>query len=464
MAKRQIVIIGGGFSGTALAIQLLRRADAQCAITLIEPRAELAEGVAYSTQDPVHRINVPAARMQLSQAEKGDFDRWYRQQSAFQHDSDALWQDDSVYPQRRQFAVYLRDKLQRALHGSAASFRHIKDYADDYQSGQVITRQGRVLPVDQLVLAISHPAPTIPSEFQPLSTDPRLIVDPWQSDQLSQIDPLASLAIIGTGLTMSDVVASLVRQGHRGKITAISRRGQLPRANLSGDYAEYSLPEAPYSPMTARHWLRFIRQQVRLAALQQLPWQVVLDDVRRQGQTIWQQLSVEEQRRFQRHLRPWWDVHRYRIAPQVSAVVEDYLASSQLKVYAARITAVQRISGQITLALALRHGGRTELAVDKVILTTGPAHQALISSQPLLQSLAKQRLIMADPLGLGIAVSAQSQAMTATGDINRTIFVVGPAARGRFGELMGLPQVAEHAEFIAAQLTSDNERCPSFQC
>ncbi|WP_241630339.1 FAD/NAD(P)-binding protein [Rosenbergiella nectarea] len=466
MTKRQIVIVGGGVSGTALAIQLLRRGDESLAITLIEPRADLAEGIAYSTTDPVHRINVPAARMQLSEAEKGDFDKWYRQQPAFLQDSAAQWQDGNVYPQRRCFAAYLREKLNYALKDARATFRHIQDSAQSYRTGQLVTQEGLTLLVDQLVLAISHPAPLIPSRFQAFSTDPNIISDPWQEGVLQTVDRQAKVAIIGTGLTMSDVVASLTRQGHRGTIHALSRRGQLPRTNLSGDYEDYSLRPKAILPVTVRGWLRDIRENVDIAAQQQLPWQLVLDDVRRKGQVIWQQLSTTEQRRFSRHLRPWWDVHRYRLAPQVAAVVDDLLATGQLQINAARLLSVRGVSEQLELTLGLRQGGLTKLLVDKVILTTGPAHQQLIASQPLLTSLQSQGLITADPLGLGIAVNPQSQTLSPTGVTQPNLFVVGPAARGRFGELMGLPQVAEHAEFIAKQLiaaqpSSLKERCPS---
>jgi uncharacterized NAD(P)/FAD-binding protein YdhS len=61
---RTIAIIGGGFCGTVLAANLLRRPPAQPSrIVLIERREHLGRGVAY--QATAHRplLNVPAGRM-----------------------------------------------------------------------------------------------------------------------------------------------------------------------------------------------------------------------------------------------------------------------------------------------------------------------------------------------------------------------------------------------------------------
>ncbi len=77
-AEPHIVIIGGGFSGAAVAIELLRLAPNGVRVTLLEPRQSPGAGVAYSTAEPTHRINVPAARMQLAGDEEGAFDHWYR--------------------------------------------------------------------------------------------------------------------------------------------------------------------------------------------------------------------------------------------------------------------------------------------------------------------------------------------------------------------------------------------------
>lgn len=464
MADRYIVIVGGGFSGTALAVHLLRNGNAGLAVTVIEPREALARGVAYGTLDPAHRINVPAERMQLSAAEEGDFDRWYRTTAAFRHDPDARWHDGKLYPQRGQFGAYIAEQLARAAAASLATVTHVRDRAVALEGDTVITASGNRYQADDVVLAISHPPPALPGALKALKNHPGLIANPWSVDALGQVAEHDRVAIIGSGLTMSDVVASLNRFAHKGSIVAFSRRGQLPRPNLSGSFEPRPLDYQQPQTYTARGWLHRIRYEVARAAEQNLPWQQVLDDIRANGQRLWQQLSLNEQRRFLRHLRPWWDVHRYRIAPQVSAVIERLQSEGRLQIRAARLVSARAEGKALQITLQLRGAETQTLTVDKLVVTTGPAHDALLQSDALLIQLAQQGLIQADPLALGIAVNAQSQTLNRRDQANPHLYVVGPAARGRFGELMGLPQVAEHAESVAKQLLNLEASHPAERC
>lgn len=465
MSQQQIVIIGGGFTGTALAIHLARLGEAGLSVTVIEPRAQMAQGVAYGTPDPAHRINVPAARMQLAGDEAGAFDRDYRASPHFRDDPDALWHDGNVYPQRGEFGRWVNAQFIYQQQHSPVTLRHLRDSAVSLQDGIVTTASGQRIRADQVVLAISHPPPELPALLKPLQAHPAVIANPWQGDALARIAPDERVAIIGSGLTMSDVVASMHRQRHRGGITVFSRRGLVPRANLSGSEEEYTLDYRLPQPASARGWLHRVRQEVKQATALNLPWQLVLDDIRRNGQRIWQSLPLHEQQRFLQHLRPWWDVHRYRIAPQVSQVLTQLQASGQLSLRAARLIAAEPAGDALRLTLRLRGAHQESQVVDRVIVTTGPAHNALLNSNALLRQLHRDGVIQPDALWLGISVNALSQTLDARGEPNPHLYVAGPAARGRFGELMGLPQVAEHAEAVAHRLlsitpSSLSERCP----
>src|ERR1700744_4912517 len=55
--------------------------------------------------------------------------------------------------------------------------------------------------------------------------------DPWGPPSATGVDKNASVLVLGTGLTMVDYVLSMLRDGHRGPIIAMSRRGLLPKAH-----------------------------------------------------------------------------------------------------------------------------------------------------------------------------------------------------------------------------------------
>ena len=78
--KRSIVdvaIIGGGFSGTIIAVQLLRRAPS-LRIGVVDKSSIPGRGLAYSTQYNCHLLNVPAGNMSALHDDPGHFLRWAR--------------------------------------------------------------------------------------------------------------------------------------------------------------------------------------------------------------------------------------------------------------------------------------------------------------------------------------------------------------------------------------------------
>ena len=271
MAKRaHIIVIGGGFTGAALAIQLARGA---VDVTVIEPRAAPGYGVAYSTTEPTHRINVPADRMQLADEPAGDFDRWYRLGGGLVADPQALWRDGKAYPQRGAFGRYVEERFHQAAQSGRARLRHLRDRAlylqPQAQGATVITAGGERLWGDYVVLATSHPPPALPRQIAPeLARDARLIANPWAAEALDEVEPGEALAIVGTGLTMADTVAALHRRGHRGPITAFSRHGLLPRPNAEGEYPTWSF--APSAGLL--DGVRQVRLEVARAARQRVPW------------------------------------------------------------------------------------------------------------------------------------------------------------------------------------------------
>ncbi|NOT72083.1 MAG: NAD(P)-binding protein [Hyphomicrobium sp.] len=448
-ASTDIVIIGGGFTGAAVALHVSRLVpDAQ--VTVIEPRPFLGGGLAYDDADPAHRINVPASRMTLFPGDGDHFARWINANDAIARDPEAKAADGNIYPRRQIFGQYAWSYVQPLV--VSGRVRHITARATSiskhHSYWQIATDSAPAIQARIVVLATSHPPPEPPAQLVPLTGTRQLIPDALRLGALAGIAPDASVVIIGTGLTMADVVATLDAGGHRGQITALSRRGLRSRGHPAKPSEPFGLFVQPRPPTTVE-LLRTVRAAIRRAETEGLTWHCVLDAVRGQAQKFWPDLALAERSRIVRHLRPFWDVHRFRIAPQVEAVLDRRIADGTLKIVAASLKSASATPSLQLTAISRRSGETLTYFPDYVIVTTGPAHASIVSTQPHLQSLANGGWITADALRLGIACDMQCRALGQDAKPSEGLFVAGPLARAAFGELMGLPQVSEHALRVA---------------
>ncbi|MBL0372490.1 FAD/NAD(P)-binding protein [Rhizobium sp. KVB221] len=460
-----VAIIGGGFTGGAVAWQLARNpALSRLRIVVFEPRDKLGAGLAYDTSDPVHRINVPATRMSLDPTDQEHFSRWIEKTGAVSGDIGVTAGDGQLFPQRQVFGAYVNSHIRPFI--ESGRIEHIRNRIERltrHGAGWVVeSDDGMQLEADLVVIATSHPSPAAPRTLVSiLEGHPRFVADATVPDALHAIRPDDTVLLVGNGLTSADVIASLVQNGHRGKITSISRRGLRSRGHAP-------VPQEPYGDFTsrpilsARHLTRRIREAIREAAIFDVSWHAVIDAVRAQGQDIWKNLPIAERKKIVRHLRPFWDVHRFRIAPQVENALVETAKHGQLETLAASVGVISYHEGRIRGALKLaRRKGSIIRDFDALIVTTGPAHGSILESQQFLEELAAKGLIASDPAHLGIACNRNSQALDQEGRAVPDLYIAGPLARGTFGELMGLPQVSEHAAEVARQVAEAIEQAGS---
>jgi len=450
-----IAIIGGGVSGAAVAFHLLQGQRLRPGqFFIFEPRARLGAGLAYDSQDPAHRINVPAAKMSLLPDDIEHFQRWLKEHDALAGDETAVAANGSLFPRRALFGRYINSMLQPYV--DDGSITHVADRAADVRrSGErwiIRGEGGRRVEADILVIATSHPSPLPPQVLsRALEAHPRFIADPTRPDALAAIRSDDRVLVVGNGLTSADVIASLELRGHKGPVTAISRHGLRSRGHAAtkqepfGDFV--SRPSR-----TALELLRRVRAAIREAESRGGSWHAVIDQVRAQGQDLWRAMPLEERQRVVRHLRPFWDVHRFRVAPQVEDVLERAIGEGRLTIAAGSVADAERDGEEIRVTLRLRDGSRPVKSFDAVVVTTGPAHGGILQSQFWLSELGDAGILELDPTGLGIACNERSEAIGRSGDADPSLLIAGPLARGTFGELMGLPQVTEHSVFVAGEL------------
>ncbi|MTH77140.1 FAD/NAD(P)-binding protein [Paracoccus aestuariivivens] len=455
--RLRVVIIGGGFSGASLAWQLAEM-RAQAVITVVEPRSELGRGLAYSTNEPTHRINVPAHRMSLDPERREDFLEWLteaEEQGRLDHDRQSVTEHGERFPRREVFGRYVSERL--APHLETGTIRHIRARVGDVERALdgslvlMLSDESRIR-ADIVVLATGHPAPAVPKPVAGLTGAAQLIADPYDPVRLAEVDKDARILVLGAALTSADVIATLDRLGHQGRITCISRHGLRSRGH--GQITRDSQVDFVNPPIRrASELLRAVRHAVVDDQAQGQSWHATFYRLRQQGPQIWAGLDAANRARLLRHLRTLWDVHRYRLAPQVEVVLNRLVADGRLEYVAGHVLATERDGEAVRVSWRERGGEtrRTE-SFDKIIVTTGPAQGRCIDWNPALGALARLGLVTPDPLGLGLATTETCRAIDASGAASQRVLIAGPLARGHIGELVGAPECAIQVSAIAAEI------------
>jgi uncharacterized NAD(P)/FAD-binding protein YdhS len=433
-----VVVLGGGFTGTLLAINLLRHAGPR--VTLVERRAEAARGGAYDTDQPSHLLNVRAANMSAFPDDPDHFARWLAS-----HGEPA-----SSFASRQRYGAYLAELLAQTR--PRDRFHVIRDEAVDVaprpDSVQVTLKSGATIFADIAALALGNLPPHVP-----LGIDAGIVgaecyrADPWTGDIAGGLTDDDAVLLLGTGLTAVDAVLSLADAGFRGRIVALSRRGLLPRVHGDGHVPPGARTERPTGRLSAL--LRDVRRRAAAAG-----WRAAIDELRPWTQALWQAASSDERARFLRHLRPWWDVHRHRLAPAVAARVAALREAGRLEIAAGRPLGFRADTGGATLTWRPRGSqSLAETKVRRIVNCTGPGGDLGRTTEPLLRRLTEAGIIRPDALRLGVDVTPQAQVIGRSGRANPRLLALGPMTRGVFWEITAVPDIRRQVWDTARRLS-----------
>jgi uncharacterized NAD(P)/FAD-binding protein YdhS len=480
-ARPRVIIVGGGYTGVCLAVQLVRQSAHPLDITLIEPRAQLGQGLAYSTTDPDHRLNAPSYVHTAIPQDAWHFTRWCQAQGLNLQDPKALHADGARYMRRADFAKYLAQTLLAHAQdpGHGCRITHVQDLALDAQrtakGWQITCRGGQTLQADMLMMATGNPPLRLPAPFASAwREDPAVIENGLNTLRLNAIPRNARVLVLGGGLTARDALATLLGQGHVGPLVVVSRRGLMPKPQgpvlpvlaqidrpgvleqLPGgvlmDRLAHPIPEFLQevgAQPTVRALLRALRQHIRQLAAEGVGWTVPFDELRDALWQLWPQLPAAQKQRFFHRLRVWYDVHRFRSVPQTDTTIQNAMAAGQLQFWAAQVLAVAKPpSGagvQCTLSRKRDAGRQLRTEVfDVVINCTGLDTAAGLAENPLLRDMLAQGLLRLDDVQMGLAVDAQCCALNAAGQAQADLRVLGPTTLGTFGDPIGAMFIGGH--------------------
>jgi uncharacterized NAD(P)/FAD-binding protein YdhS len=451
-----IAIVGAGFSGVATAANLARLPWPRgVRIVLIERSARFARGVAYSTDHPLHLLNVPAGRMGALADDEGHFLRWLRR-------TDPSVTGDAFVPRKR-YGDYLEWLLEDAASRAAANVEIVRragDVVDVSLAGTTATlavRNGESIEADRVVLALGNLPPRDPIPAGRLNGDPRYARDAWAPGALARLPRSTNpVVLIGSGLTMVDAVLALRDAGHTSGFVAVSRHGQLPHSHRDWP-AKPPVVDPPHAleewDGSTRTLLRTLRDASRAASRSGLDWRDVVNGLRPITPQLWHRMPARERARFVRHVRPFWEAHRHRMSTRIAEEINGSIARGELTVVAGRIAEVTPSAESIAVGVRRRGGSATErYRAGAIVNCTGPDGDFARVEEPLVASLRHQGALTPDPLGLGIVTDHEGALVDGRARASSALFTLGSPRRADSWESTAVPELRVQAARLSRRL------------
>lgn len=458
---KNILIIGAGFSGAVIAARLLREAcHTDIRVYLVNGSGNIARGMAYGTQSPHHVLNVPAGNMS---AFDEDPDHFLRYAQGVNPSITA-----SSFVSRRIYGDYLHWLLDEAEQTTAphVELKRIYRQVIGFSVGAsghtsiVTLDNGEMLQVDKVVLALGHFASnSLPVGDTTFFHNVRYLHDPWDRPRLDAIPARASVLLLGTGLTAVDVAMTLLGRNPERQITAVSRRGLLPQSHrhAAGKPSATGAESIWGAASTVRSQLKAFREYSRTLTDQGRDWREGFAILRPVTASIWLAYTDKERRRFLRHVQPFWDTHRHRLAPVIAAQFNAALNSGTVRTFAGRVLLCEDTGDEVRVSLQLR--GQQKLQIERtqyVINCTGPCSDPRRVDSELVAQLLNKGLIRTDALGLGIDVAPDCAVVSADGQVSRNLFYIGPWLKAAYWEATAVPDLRVIASRLASRIMQDD--------
>lgn len=458
---KTIAIIGGGFSGSMAAINLSRLSHQPLRVVLINTKHPIGRGVAYGTKRTEHLLNVAARNMSAVPDHPDHFLDWLRTRVDYM-DMPETQLRESFMP-RSVFGDYIRSLLLGYLdpidEHHPVQIDVIEDEVIDIVAevdkiAEVVLSNGDIILADRVLLATGNQPPAPMHSGEKEFEHPAYCANPW-SGWLNKIpENDQPIVVLGTGLTMVDVILTLVEKGWKGKVIAISRNGMIPHAQFRGiDYPEFP-PEHPET-LGLEKLAKLIEEHCAQLRKQGENSGIIIDRLRPYTQQIWQAFSVDEKQKFLRKYAARWNVTRHRIAQPIHEKLTDTIISGQLNVVKGTITDVSAAQDNVSVTVKKSNDKIDNIIGGLVINCTGPKSGFSQTTVPLFANLLKRGLIRADELDMGIEVGPGFTVMDAEGKRSSFLYAMGPLMKGMLWETTAVPELRGQSMRVAQVLLDE---------
>ncbi len=451
MTRPDIAICGNGAAAVALFRALARNAREALAVTIVGSGKHLGDGIAYSTRNPAHVLNVPAHKMSADADEPEQFTEWLCRRGL----DVSNWEDTFV--RRELYGAYLSDLVERTRLEFRTKIRLELIQAEvvglaQQQEGWNVFHTGGVLCADTVALATGHDQPQpLAAQFGP-EVSQYIVDDPWAE---LAVEATARVLVVGTGLTAVDTALALLDRGHRGRIVMLSRHGLLPQTHVAHGVAAPLKPPFPSSTAALVRALR--RAAGRKDSAEER--QAFMDAMRPHWPAIWAALPDGEKRRALRHGLAHFNTHRHRIAPHQGRQLAEAVSDGRIEVMRGRLSGLAPLCNSVRAAVRTGAGERN-FVFGHVVNCSGPNSDPERSPGTLLKTLIARHVARPGAAGLGIDVDEHSRVRGHDGRAQPNLFALGALTRGTWWEITAMPEIAAQAQRVAGSIAARRSRAP----
>lgn len=435
----RVVVIGAGAAGMLTAARLLEQPFPLDVVILEASTA--AGGVAYSTPHECHLLNVPAGRMGADPREPAGFLRWL-------HATGRSGVGATDFVPRAWYGRYLDDHLHTVAEDPrTSSLTRVRGKAVDVtRAGTVRLATGRAITADAVVLATGSFAPGTDWAPTELKGSAFFVADPGVPGALDGIPRTEDVLVVGTGLTMADLVVLL--DDPRRVVHAVSRRGLLPRAHrpapVSAAPSWIPAEDADLAALRA-DMAGYLKTNLR----RHRDWRAAFDGFRPHTAGLWARLSEEDKALFLSGVSREWDVRRHRLPPEVAARLTELRRAGRLRIHRGEVTGVRGSHVELS-------GGTIQVAA--VLNCTGPHHDLRTTGDPLVSALLRGGLARPGPLGIGFDTAFDGALLPGRGSAPAPLWTLGAPRRGNLWESTAIPEIRSQAGALAETVLRALER------
>jgi len=498
MTTTDIAIIGCGASGTVTLHYLVEYYERMKLphpprIYIFEKSKDLGLGIAYSTRNDEHILNMRNGTIDIFSDKPGDFMDWLNMNAARLGLTKKETAFDAFLP-RRIVGLYLQENLHRNVSRAkqlGISVTFIQEEITDFHelgSKYRLRFNASSIDVDYAVFCLGN----LPSTNYPQLYDvPTYFHSPWELD--AKIKSSAKpIGILGASLTAVDTLLSLAPRT-TGPLYFIAPTGRLPKvlhikrpftpefvtketiAKMTDDFTrkltlrevillfKKEIETATGGPVDWKQLrqvdddpVRALQTDIARAENGENHWHTVLADTSPLLPLIWGNLRERDKKRFYHYYYHWWRIYRVSMPLQNAKKVLRLLESGRLKIIrGVRSVTYDQHTKQFSITYKQHEHAGGQLHVPYLVDGTGTGFDITKSQSPLIQHMITNGLLVPHPMG-GATVNHETlQLVRQTGTEIPRAFFFGMLTKGVHFYTNALDANAAHAEQVARTVIRD---------